>query len=276
MSTTSSSPKKLRTTASAERLLALALGLIGCSSSASGSRAIDGGGRLDPVTDVNQARQACESGIAAACVQLGDTSEGERVAWYERGCKAGALDGCAKLGFQRLAAGDISDARSLFEKACDGGNGLGCANLGALYADGEGVDRDPNKARGLFERACTSNDGFGCASLGAMSWLGEGGEDQAIERAIELFQKGCSQGSVIGCTWLGIAYQTGRGIESNPPQARVLYTKSCEAGDPAACLQLGRLLQAGASGVERDPASAKTFFARACLLGSAPGCAFDE
>jgi uncharacterized protein len=276
MSTTSSSPKKRPTTASAERFFALALGLTACASARVGSHSIDGGGRLDPVTDLNQARQACESGIAAACVQLGDTSDAERPTWYERGCTGGALDGCAKLGFQRLVAGEVSDARSLFEKACEGGDGLGCANLGALYADGEGVDRDPNKARGLFERACAANDGFGCASLGAMSWLGEGGEEQAIERAIELFKQGCGQGSVIGCTWLGIAYQTGRGIESNPPQARVLYTKSCEAGDPAACLQLGRLLQAGARGVERDPAAAKSFFARACQLGSAPGCAFDE
>lgn len=48
--------------------------------------------------------------------------------------------------------------------------------------------------------------------------------------------------------------------------------QSCEAGDLAACLELGELYETGGRGLKTDPARAGSLFERACNGGSANGC----
>ena len=65
---------------------------------------------------------------------------------------------------------DKSGIESSFgaEKACDGGNMLGCHNLGIMYTNGNGVKKDFSKAVELFKKVCDGGEVRGCGNLGAM------------------------------------------------------------------------------------------------------------
>ena len=69
-----------------------------------------------------------------------------------------------------LLMGDKSDTQlpsavELYKKACDGGNMVGCGNLGIMYADGNGVEEDFSKAAKLLKKACDGGDMNGCRGL---------------------------------------------------------------------------------------------------------------
>ena len=60
------------------------------------------------------------------------------------------------------------------KKACDGGNMLGCTNLGVMYTNGNGVEKDFSKAAQLFKKACDGGEVRGCTNLGVMYVNGNG------------------------------------------------------------------------------------------------------
>ncbi len=49
---------------------------------------------------------------------------------------------------------DPAAAARLFQESCDGGNALGCNNLGYLHEEGIGMEADPEAAAGLYQRGC--------------------------------------------------------------------------------------------------------------------------
>ena len=63
---------------------------------------------------------------------------------------------------------DFGKAVELYKKACDGGEMLGCGNLGSMYANGNGVKKDFGKAAELLKKACDGGDMNGCRNLGIM------------------------------------------------------------------------------------------------------------
>ena len=62
------------------------------------------------------------------------------------------------------------------KKACDAGDMRGCHDLGVMYADGNGVEKDFKKAAELFKKACDSDIADGCRMLGALYANGNGVE----------------------------------------------------------------------------------------------------
>ncbi|GAA6873265.1 hypothetical protein HpHNI6_12680 [Helicobacter pylori] len=58
------------------------------------------------------------------------------------------------LGMLSYDKQDFSKARKYFEKACDLNNGRGCKNLGVLYYNGQGVEKDLTKATYFYSKAC--------------------------------------------------------------------------------------------------------------------------
>ena len=70
---------------------------------------------------------------------------------------------------------DKSGIESSFvaKKACDSGNMLGCSNLGSMYADGKGVEKDLGKAAELFKKACNGGEMLACSGLDIVHMLME-------------------------------------------------------------------------------------------------------
>ena len=64
---------------------------------------------------------------------------------------------------------NIDRAVGLFRQACDGGNILGCANLGVMYELGTGVPKDRNRAARLYRKACDGGNSEACENLKRVS-----------------------------------------------------------------------------------------------------------
>jgi TPR repeat protein len=60
------------------------------------------------------------------------------------------------------AVQDKAKAISSYKKACEADSSLACNNLGILYADGDGVDRDYSIAINYFDMSCKMNEEVGC------------------------------------------------------------------------------------------------------------------
>ena len=52
-----------------------------------------------------------------------------------------------------------------YKLACDDGNLRGCVGLGAAYATGEGIGRDYTKAKELLEQACAKQNERGIVDI---------------------------------------------------------------------------------------------------------------
>jgi TPR repeat protein len=64
---------------------------------------------------------------------------------------------------------------------------------------------------------------------------------------------------------------TGVGVKQDQKRAVSLFEKSCNAGMPGGCLNLGFASLQG-SGAEKNPERAKALFQRGCELGLRPAC----
>ena len=92
------------------------------------------------------------------------------------------------------------------KKACDGGNMLGCTNLGVMYTNGNGVEKDFSKAVQLFKKACDSGEMPSCSNLGVM-YTNDNGVEKDFSKAKQLFKKACDGGDMDGCRNLGVMYE---------------------------------------------------------------------
>ncbi|GAA8464445.1 hypothetical protein KKKH24_00460 [Helicobacter pylori] len=69
------------------------------------------------------------------------------------------------MGIKSYEKQDFSKAKGYFEKACDLNNGGGCSNLGVLYQNGEGVEKNLIKAAYFYSKACKLGNQKACEVL---------------------------------------------------------------------------------------------------------------
>jgi transcription elongation factor Elf1 len=90
-----------------------------------------------------------------------------------------------------------SDARPLFDQACNGGELKSCNYLGYLYAKGLGGAQDTKKAREVYQIACDQGTLSSCASLGSLYQ-----DTENSDSARKYFQKACNGGVTEACDLL--------------------------------------------------------------------------
>lgn len=105
------------------------------------------------------------------------------------------------LGMLSYDKQDFSKARKYFERACGLNNGGGCKNLGVLYHNGEGVEKDLIKAAYFYSKACELKESFGCGALGGLYYSGDGVEKN-LTKADQYFSKACKLGDQEACETL--------------------------------------------------------------------------
>lgn len=185
----------------------------------------------------------------------------------DEACTQGSLRACVQLG-QLVLATDPARAIRGFQRACDGGEGLGCHGIANAYRSGTGVPVDPVRALGFDRAACDRKHGPSCLSLARSyerSAEGLGNPKRADEemgRAASLFFKGCEGGAFEACGESARLYLWGVGTPVNAQGARSLAERGCLGGDAGACKLLSVLLNQGFGGA-MDPARAREFDARA-------------
>ncbi len=77
-------------------------------------------------------------------------------------------------------------------------NGGGCKNLGVLYHNGEGVEKDLIKAAYFYSKACDLKEGMGCGNLGVLYYNGDGVKRDS-KKADQYFSKACKLGDQEAC-----------------------------------------------------------------------------
>ena len=111
-------------------------------------------------------------------------------------------------GLEKYNSGNKKEASIDWEKACDGGDMVGCFNLGLMYDNGDGIRQDKIKATELYGKACDGGDMKGCYNLGNMYYKGDGIR-QDKRKAKELFGKACDGGDMGGCKGYKILNEEG-------------------------------------------------------------------
>lgn len=222
----------------------------------------------------------CDQGTAAACRQLGRWAEHgggvevdpkKALELYDRACVGGDALGCVMQG-NLLAQGKGEVPRNpdlaarLFKKSCDARNVYGCTQLGRAALQGEGRPRSPQEALDLLVPVCRSGVAMGCVAAGESS-IADGDDTEAAR----FFQLACDGGSLTGCTALGVLLSNGWGVAADVTRAQGILELGCTQGDGRACASLAALHDGKRLG--RDPELSAKLTKQACELGDTESCA---
>jgi uncharacterized protein len=90
---------------------------------------------------------------------------------------------------------------------------------------------------------------------------------QQIPEAIATYRKAADKGSTSAMVELGVALATGQGVAKDEAQARALFERAADAGNPRGALNLIALT--GSGGASVDAAKARALLARAADTNSA-------
>ena len=86
----------------------------------------------------------------------------------------------------------------------DGGNVQGCNDLGGMYVNGTGMQKDEAKGVRFIQRACDGGNAQGCDNMGREYEHGWGGLPRDYGEAVQFYQKACTGGDKNGCDHLGL------------------------------------------------------------------------
>jgi TPR repeat protein len=224
---------------------------------------------------------------------------------YGRACDLGDDASCFAQGLLlrgRIEPRDDTAAHGAFVKACDLGIADGCAQVGTDLLTGVGVAMDAAKGRAMLERACTGGSGLSCYNLGVSARDGTHGATKDAKAAYALFEQGCSRGMGAACTEQAMALSDGIGTKRDAKraaalaeqactlaaaqcyfaaellqkakrhkEARALLDKACGAGSIVACHNLAVMLWDGIGGAKDRPGSTR-LFEKACDGGMTKDC----
>jgi len=153
--------------------------------------------------------------------------------------------------------------------------GILCNQVATIYAQGKFVPADPARAAHYFEKACEFGNGDGCANL-AVEYFHSNldGTPVDIGRALStLEQAGPASKNGRFCFIVGFACEAGRGRTLDTVKAREFYEEGAEFGNLEACKNLARM-QLGGQGGPPDHAAAASWLQKAADMRDGPSCLY--
>lgn len=117
------------------------------------------------------------------------------------------------------------------------GSPRGLYILGARYADGIGVARDPARAADLWRRAAELGDADAQTSLGWLYTLGEGVPRDPL-KAADWYRRAAVQGHAAGQLYLGVKLRDGEGLARDPVLAYAWLSLAAGGTGPASTIRL--------------------------------------
>lgn len=92
--------------------------------------------------------------------------------------------------------------------------------------------------------------------------------NRQMQEAVAAYRKAIDKGSSAAMVELGVMYGTGAGVAPDPAQARALFERAAEAGNPRAIANLAALSSGGASRMPQDPVKARALLMKAAESNS--------
>jgi len=220
-------------------------------------------------------RTLCELFKGRVCEDVAELTDAEQaqLEFIMLACAGGVTEECLQRGLDVYEV-TPGEAARLWRVACEGGNALGCTNLGVLHGKGLGMEPDPAAAARLFAQGCEGGDAGGCTNLGVLHEKGLGMEPDPAAAA-RLYAQGCEGGDAGGCENLRNLRLGESILRGGHPPDKQRYEEDCEGGDARSCWILGLIHEHGAQ-VEPDPAEALRLYRKACAMGYADACDWAE
>ncbi|TXJ02059.1 MAG: sel1 repeat family protein, partial [Aquabacterium sp.] len=142
-------------------------------------------------------------------------------------------------------------------------------NLGVMYDNGQGVDKDPAQAVDWYRKAAEQGHTRAQVNLGVMYENGQGvGKDPT--QAVDWHLKAAEQGDALAQFNVGVMYDNGQGVDKDPAQAVDWYRKAAEQGHANAQNNLGWMHENG-TGIIQDHDTAVHWYRKAAIQGNAWG-----
>jgi len=241
---------------------------------------------LNAVKQVALAPPAADPSGAQPCDQLASAPEDSKRSLGVKGVKledikpAAAVAACSEavrqfpgvdrfhyqLGRSLYAAQDYPAALASYKKAFELGNTRALYSLGAMYDNGEGVDKDPARARFYYEIAAEMKFAPAILSLGLQQERGLG-VARDVSKAYALYKRAADLGDARAIGRMGELTEKGLGIAQDAKGARALYEKSAALGDTEAMVNLARCYANGIGG-RKDIPQARRWLEKAAQAGS--------
>ena len=162
------------------------------------------------------------------------------------------------LGMVALERGKVTEAVRFFTLGAKQGDRNAQCNLGVMYEEGRGIERNLAEAARLYMLAAKQGVPLSQYNLGAMYEEGRGVQCN-LRKAAWLYTRAAKQGDRDAQYYLGVMYEEGRGVERNLAEAARLYTLAVEQGNRNAQFKLAVMYGEG-RGVKRDLAEAARLF----------------
>lgn len=145
---------------------------------------------------------------------------------------------------------DFISAARWYARAAELGHPLAANNLGALYFDGRGVQRDFEQAARLYRTSAEGGYAIGQYNLALM--LGQGrGTAPDVPQMLGWLKKSAAQQYPRAQAQLARLYLEGIAVDKNPIEAGRLFLAAAQAGNTNAQYWYGQMITAG-HGVTRD------------------------
>jgi TPR repeat protein len=172
-----------------------------------------------------------------------------------------AAAACAAAGivsFQFLGRPQASSAPTVkapinaseLQSKAEAGDAKAQAQLGQLYAKGEGVTNSYVEAAKWFRRAADQTNSDGLLGLGELYEAGQG-VPKDMNQAVTLYRQAAELGNPNGQYTLGFLYEAGRGVRQSHSEAAKWYQRAAEQGQALAQYDLGQRYNLGV-GVPAD------------------------
>ncbi len=166
-----------------------------------------------------------------------------------------------QLARAEQAAGNTSQARSLFELAARKGHIRANWSLGMIYALGGQVEPDQDKATNYFSIGTEYGDPYAMHTLGKRMYRGVGIKEDR-KKGLTLLLQAAEIGHTYSMNELGALFKRGEGVAKDPARSVRYYTDSAVRGDIYGYNNMGTLFESG-FGVKKDHEQALHFYKRA-------------
>jgi TPR repeat protein len=154
-------------------------------------------------------------------------------------------------------------------REANAGNQQAQRNLGVIYDQGLGVNKDPAQAALWFRKAADTGNRDATFQLATMYEAGRGVQ-QSQDQAINWYRKAALLGDADAQVKLGRAYLDGKGVDKDEGEASAWFQRAADQGNFYALNRLGAMYVDG-KGVHKDEARGVKLFQQAAAKGDAQG-----
>jgi S1-C subfamily serine protease len=188
--------------------------------------------------DVAGCARACKRKKATACYLLaaaydarGTPEQADR--WYRQACERGVAVACVAL------APRVPTTLALLERACALGHAEACTRAASFAERPEG--RDASHIAALLRRGCSLGDARACLALGIGEPDAPTPTPAELEASGAFLLQACQRWEPEGCVRLAFLLQSGSLAPRGPLTTLALLDRACAIGEAHGCTELRRM-----------------------------------